>query len=118
MKGVGTMNLWFKAMHAYNKSLVKEMIGVMTEGFSILGFIAVMLGIVMLIFFNILFVLCFIATALIFAIRMLLAVPIGMIKYGSDWKTYVAGFSSGMVLSITEKCEDLYKKASEWDDEG
>lgn len=112
------MELWFKAMGLWNKSLVKDMLEIMTTGFSIWGFIGVTLGTVMLVFFNILFVLCFIATALIFAIRMLLAVPIGMIKYGSDWKTYVAGFSSGMVDTIKEKCEDLYKKASEWDDEG
>lgn len=112
------MDLWFKAMGLYNKSLVKDMIGVMKEGFSIFGFIAVMLGIGMLVFFNILFVVCFIATALIFTIRILLAVPRGIIKYRDNWKTYVTGFSSGMVDTITEMCEAVYKKASEWDDEG
>lgn len=112
------MGLWFKAMHLYNKSLVKDMLKIMTTGFSIWGFIGVTLGTVMLVMFNILFVGSFIATALIFAIRIFFAVPIGIIKYGSDWKTYVTGFSSGVVSDITEKIEAVYKKASEWYDEG
>lgn len=112
------MGLWFKAMHAYNKNMAKEMWSIMTDGFSIFGFIAVMLGIVMVVAFNILFLLSVIVTSITFAVQMLFAVPRGIIKYGPDWETYVTGYASGLVSGITEKIEAVYKQASEWDDEG
>ena len=118
MKGVDDMGLWFKAMHVYNKSMAKDMWNIMTCGFSIFGFLAVMLGIAMVVIFNILFLLSVIATSIIFAVSILCAVPRGIIKYGPDWATYVTGYASGMASGIMEKIETIYKRVSESEEEG
>ena len=102
------MEFYFKSMAKVNKGLIKAIIEVMNEGFNLFNFVYVMIGIAVIIIYNAMLITMFVVLSIIFAARMLLSIPIGIARYGKNFKPYVIGFAEGFTKSISKAMEKAY----------
>lgn len=104
------MGFYFKAMAKINKGMIKTIIEVMNEGFDLFGFVWVMIGVTFIIIYNAMSMTAFVVYSIIFTARMLLSIPIGIARYGKNFKPYVIGFAEGYTKSISMAMEKAYNK--------